>query len=67
MLIVSTFCITLRFDRAFLELEAIDAHFSLYELLLQSIILKGEVLLLVLVFGKSRVRLLVLPHLALQL
>ena len=67
MLVVSTFCITLRFDRALLELEAIDSHFGLDELLLQSIVLKCEVLLLVLKFGKRRVCLLILTYLALKL
>ena len=67
MLVVSTFCITLRFDRALLELEAIDSHFGLDELLLKSIVLKCEVLLLVLKFGKRRVCLLILTYLALKL
>ena len=67
MLVVSTFCITLSLDRAFLELEAIDSHFGLDELLLQSIVLECEVLLLVLKFGKRRVCLLILTYLALKL
>ena len=56
MLVVSTFCITLRFDRALLELEAIDSHFGLDELLLQSIVLKCKVLLLALLGRVARLR-----------
>ena len=67
MRLLDSLGLTLCLDVALLELEAVNAHLCLNQLLLQSIVLLEKVPVFPLQLGQTAIDLLQMPYLSLQL